>query len=292
MSKRAPRVLVLGGNGFIGRHTVSALRELGVETIVGSRYARPGQQSVRLQDHLTTGSWAALIAGFDAVVNCVGILRQRPGESYEQIHHLAPAALAEACATNDQRFVHVSALGLEANARSRFLSSKHRGESAIQRAGGNWVIARLSLLDGDGGYGAAWLRGVARLPVFVVPRSAQGDIAPLTAEDAGEALARLALGSVEHLYLNRSREFDLGGETAYGFAEYIRKLRPRSAARAAVAITIPGWLARLAAHVCDVLHFSPFSFGHWELLCADNVPNPNRLPEVLGRPPTAIQKPE
>jgi hypothetical protein len=31
-------------------------------------------------------------------VNCVGILRERGHETYERVHHLAPAALAAACA--------------------------------------------------------------------------------------------------------------------------------------------------------------------------------------------------
>jgi NADH dehydrogenase len=35
------------------------------------------------------------------------------------------------------------------------------------------------------------------------------------------------------------------------------------------------------------VHFSPFSFGHWELLQHDNLPQPNRLTELLGRAPRA-----
>jgi hypothetical protein len=37
-----------------------------------------------------------------------------------------------------------------------------------------------------------------------------------------------------------------------------------------------------------VLHITPFSFGHWELLGHDNCPRINRLPELLGRAPRAI----
>ncbi|MDJ0941453.1 MAG: hypothetical protein QNJ00_16950, partial [Woeseiaceae bacterium] len=53
-------------------------------------------------------------------------------------------------------------------------------------------------------------------------------------------------------------------------------------------IPVPGFAARAFAHVCDVLHFTPFSFGHWELLRKDNVPRPNRLPELIGREPTPV----
>ena len=185
--------------------------------------------------------------------------------------------------------MHVSALGLGVGTRkSRFLTSKQVGEQAISAAGGDWVIARLSLLDGEGGYGAAWLRGVAKSPVFVVPTSAKGRIAALTADDAGEALAQLCLGSNQTLQLEQSREFELGGEHPVDFEAYIRGLRQRHTANRAWCIAVPGVLARLGAHICDVLHFSPFSFGHWELLCYDNVPNPNRLGELLGREPRRV----
>ena len=287
-TSRSTKVLVIGGNGFIGRHTVAALRHAGVEVTIGSRFDRNGATKIRLQKLLHKDDWLPLIAPYNAVVNCVGILRQRPGETYSKIHHLAPAALAEACSTSKKRFVHVSALGLTATAKSRFLSSKYLGEQAIQASTGDWVIARLSLLDGVGGYGAAWLRGVARLPFFFAPNSAQGKIAALTVEDAGEALARLALDSSTDLKFAISREYELGGKRPTTFASYIRLLRARHTSKPALAIPVAGWLARLGAHLCDLMHFSPFSFGHWELLCTDNVPSPNRLEGLLGRPASDI----
>ena len=95
------KILVLGGHGFIGRHGVSALREAGAEVRIGSRnggtLADPVLR-VRLQERLSVEDWVAIADSFDVVLNCVGILRQRPGERYEAIHHLAPAALAAACA--------------------------------------------------------------------------------------------------------------------------------------------------------------------------------------------------
>lgn len=308
-------VLVLGGNGFIGRHAVAALVAEGANVSVGSRHKSPPQPpgcapgtgpatesvevlQVRLQERLAAADWRELAERFDVILNCVGILRQRRGETYDAIHHRAPAALAKACSESNTRFVHVSALGLSATARSRFLTSKWHGDEAILQVTGQCFIARLSLLDGDGGFGASWLRAVAKLPVFVVPTSARGQIAALTATDAGTALARLCLDvrvsdtgkdwTGANTSASSDRLFELGGTTSYGFGEYLTGLRQRYTARRALAVPVPGWLARGMAHLCDVLHFSPFSFGHWELLCEDNVPQPNRLPELLGREPQAV----
>lgn len=294
------KVLVLGGNGFIGRHAVMALRREDVEITIGSRFAQDAsthtdnsiskhqQISLRLETLLTPESWVDIVSHYDVVLNCVGILRQRSNESYQDIHHLSPAALALACASANVRFVHVSALGLSENAKSRFLSSKYHGEQAIMQSTSDWIIARPSLLDGNGGYGAQWLRGVAKLQIFAVPTSAKGEIAPLTVENLAEALAKLCLTPSKNLNLQSSREFNLGGNDLMGFEEYIRALRLQYSSRRALKIPVPSIAARIGAHLCDVLHFSPFSFGHWELLCKDNVPKNNRLPELLGREPTKV----
>ena len=225
---------------------------------------------------------------YDVILNCVGILRPQRRASYDQVQHLVPAAIAQACVGRAVRFIHVSALGLAASDRSGFLISKSLGERAIQSTTCDWVLVRPSLLDGEHGFGAAWLRGVSKLPLFVYPKDATGRIAALTAQDLGEALAALCLRESSELGLAESRIFELGGEDQYNFPQYIRGLRSRYSDRRALAIPIPGWSARLAAHVCDLLHFTPFSFGHWELLRKDNVPNPNRLAELLGRPPTKV----
>ena len=137
------RVLVLGRAGFVGRHAVTALLARHHEVIIGSRYPeRAGhrlpaaaqqceRRSVRFEQLLAAGAWRPLLAGVDVVLNCVGILRQRGAETYEKVHHLAPAALADACSVADvRRMVHVSALGLDERVTSGFLTSKRHGEAA------------------------------------------------------------------------------------------------------------------------------------------------------------------
>ncbi len=293
MQDNARQVLVLGGKGFVGRHAVAALLAKGAHVVVGTR--SPGTPSNGVEERefhherlIEPELWADTVAEFDVILNCVGILRPQWRASYEQVHHLAPGALAAAAARQGKRFVHVSALGLRPGDRSGFLTSKMNGEAAIAAAGGDWIVARPSLLDGEGGFGARWLRGVARLPFFVVPADAKGRIAALTAKDLGEGLAQLCLGVADELALNESREFELGGTETYDFASYILGLRARYTDQSAVIIKVPGILARLFAHLCDLVYFSPFSFGHWELLRKDNVASPNRLPKLLGREPARV----
>lgn len=283
---RANRILVLGGTGFIGRHVVAALRASSSSVLISSREPTKHQRdypdiafrAARFENLQAPQAWARIVHDIDVVVNCVGILRQRPNETYDEIHHRAPAALSAACAAVNVRLIHTSALGLHENAKSSFLSSKLLGERAVAAAGGDYSIVRLSLLDGEGGFGARCLRGLSRSPVQFIQRAARGNIAAMTATDLGRAIA--ALTDFPSLY--EHREVELGGSRCYGYAEYLRTLRAQHTDSKALQISIPNWLARIGAHVCDGLHFSPFSYGHWILPQRDNVPLMNRLAELLG----------
>lgn len=290
------RVMVLGGTGFIGRHAVLALLARGHRVIVGTRSPKRAarklpapalgcdRRELHFESLTARYGWQPLLGDVDAVVNAVGILRERGSETYDRVHNMAPAALAAACERRRLRLVHVSALGLRRDARSAFIRSKAAAERAIAATGADYSIVRPSLLDGDGGYGAAWLRRVARWPVHVYPAGARGRIAALDVRDLGEAIAVLceARGRPEW------REVELGGSVRRTMAQYLAALRALHEERPALRVAVPPLLARIASHFFDLLHFSPFSFGHLELLRRDNVPRENLLPALLGRAPLPV----
>jgi NADH dehydrogenase len=288
--------MVLGGTGFIGRHVARALRERGHAAIIGTR--RPRRALARLpadlrdcdlrETHLefltTRYCWKPLLRGVEVVVNAVGILRERGCETYDRVHNMAPGALAVACERLHLRLIHVSALGLRKQALSRFIHSKILAERAIAATAADYSIVRPSLLDGDGGFGAEWIRRVARWPVHFIPVEAQGRMAPLHVRDLGEAIAVLCEARARPEW----REVELGGGVRRTMADYLASLRALHDERPALRIPVPRLPARIAAHLCDLLHFSPFSFGHLELLRRDNAPRENLLAMLIGRAPTPV----
>lgn len=286
-------VLVLGGAGFIGRHVTMALRARGCRVIVGTRHPARRQRAAtepmeyrraRLERMPASADWAGVLQDCEAVVNCVGILRERGRETYDRVHHRALAALAAACGQRRLRLVHVSALGLDADVRSGFLRSKRDGEAALRASDADWHIVRPSLLDGEGGFGARWIRRVARWPVHPLPADAVGRIAVLDVRDLGEAIARLLLDPPP----DSVREHELGGLHARTLAVHLAAMRALQTSSAARCVAIPAAIARAAAHACDLLHWTPYSFGHLELLRHDNCPRDNRLPLLLGRSPRIV----
>jgi uncharacterized protein YbjT (DUF2867 family) len=297
-----PAVLLLGATGFIGSYVLRTLLAEGLR-VIGVRRKQPPRAAVpahaettgqlqwrtlQVQQMCTPSDWLAHlqeVQKVQVVINCVGILRQRIGESYEDVHHHMPAALAQACAQRGVRLIHTSALGLHAQAKSRFLSSKLRGEQAIAQSGVDYCIVRPSLIDGLGGFGASWLRMLARWPVHFVPTGAVGKIAAVQATDLGLAYAAL----VRMQNFSQQRQANLGGERLFSYGEYLQLLRGAENGQAsALQVPLPNWASRLGAHLCDLFRFSPFSYGHWILLQRDNVPQPNALPALLARAPLPV----
>ncbi len=290
IKSRAPRVLVLGGYGFIGRHIVEALEVLGAKVLIGTRKRpiSPHERQVSLHRLIQyPARHAELLNNVDVVINAVGILRQRWRENYDDVHHRAISELAHACAKKRVRIIHVSAIGLNNQVRSRFLKSKLDGEHALVNSKADWFLVRPSLVDGAGGFGARWFERVSKWPIYFIPRNARGLMSPIRAQDLGCAVAKIAMLTDEPRP-EASRIFQLGGEQVLSLVDYLNDLRQRQAngslIKPARVIKVPSLLARLLSHVCDLLHITPFSFGHYELLKFDNVAHPNRLLELMAKP--------
>ena len=113
-------------------------------------------------------------------------------------------------------------------------------------------------------------------------------MAPIDVSDVGAAVAIIAL-AVDQPPADKLRIYELGGQQTYRVLEYLRVLRGKPAKWQ---IEIPVWIARPVSHLFDLLHFSPFSFGHYQLLQFDNCPTINRIPELLGRAATPISSPD
>lgn len=285
-------VLVIGGHGFIGKHIAQQLRIMGAKVIVGTRKDNqdPHERCIALNKMKTVEQWKKPLNNIDVVVNAVGILRQRLNETYDQVHHLAVGQLAQACAKEGIRFVHVSALGLKNPVKSRFITSKLRGEEAIKNSSADWAIVRPSLVEGGGGFGAKWFRRVAQWPIHMTPANAHGVFAPIHVNDLGEATAKIALTKTQNNNESVKRIYELGGNDKVNLKEYLQCLRQQEAKP--ITVTIPTWIARGTSHLLDFLHLSPYSFGHYELLKHDNYPVENSLAAVLSRPATVIGKPK
>lgn len=137
------RIVITGGTGFVGSllcerlAAASAQARLVVPTrrLANARAVQllPTVDVLRCDVH-DAAAVAALLSGADALVNLVAILHGSE-QAFDQAHVQLPRLLASACAAAGvRRVVHVSALGVAADAPSAYLRSKAGGEAVWQQA--------------------------------------------------------------------------------------------------------------------------------------------------------------
>jgi uncharacterized protein YbjT (DUF2867 family) len=151
------RIVVLGGSGFVGRATLAQLVARsgggGERLVVPTRrlaqvraiQSLPTVEPLQADVH-DDAQLQRLLAGADAVVNLVAILHGSQA-AFEHVHVTLPRRLAAACrAAGVGRLVHVSALGVAADAPSRYLRSKAAGEEALRASGIGATVLRPSVI--------------------------------------------------------------------------------------------------------------------------------------------------
>lgn len=141
-------VCVLGGTGFLGNRVVSKLDAAGYQVKVLARHRERAKQLILLPnvqvktcDFNDSKALENHLVGMDAVINLVGILHETRRNTFENVHHQLPRRIAQLCKQlGIKRLLHVSALGADKQAPSRYLQSKAKGEAALDDYGKQLAI--------------------------------------------------------------------------------------------------------------------------------------------------------
>ena len=231
-------ILIVGGNGFIGRHIAARCRLDGHFTMLGVRkYAgQQGEIYCNMLTDMDVATWLPRLEKIDAVINTVGLLHASAAE-FQAVHVDAPAALASACATLKKPILHVSMLGLQHAADTDYFQSKRRGEDAVRAAHSGAIIVRPSLVFGRDSPATQLLLMQSYLPVLCLPSDTK-NIAPIHVDDLA-ALCLSLIGTVRAL----GCDVDCVGAEECSIASYVQALRQaRGRSRAAV-INVPNrWM--------------------------------------------------
>jgi uncharacterized protein YbjT (DUF2867 family) len=176
------RIFMTGATGFVGGHLLRALSARGHDVTclargAGARrieaMALPGVRVVE-GEFTRPEAWLELVAGHDAVVNTVGIIREASGATFATVHTEAPIALFEAAArAGARKIVQLSAMGADEAAVSRYHRSKHAADLRLAELGVPFVVVRPSLVYGPGDHSMTFFLSLAALPITPIP-GAQG----------------------------------------------------------------------------------------------------------------------
>lgn len=259
------RVFLAGATGFIGSHTLCALAARGHHvTCLIRRSGRSSAEWQRVTRHLAAipgtrivagewtrpASWRGAVAGHDAVVNAVGIIRETRRARFDLVQTAAPVALFEAASkVAGCKIVQLSALGADAGARSAFHRSKCAADEHLTRLGVPYVILRPSFVYGPGDHSMAFFARLARLPLAPVPGDGRSLLQPLYIGDLVSAIVQ----AVERDDLS-AHVVDAGSAEALTFDALLDCLaRAEGKTHGARKLHLPWPLMALAAAGTDLL---------------------------------------
>jgi uncharacterized protein YbjT (DUF2867 family) len=288
------RVVIFGGTGFVGGALCERLAERhpGLRITVPTRRMAnakgvqflPTVDPVRCDVH-DDAQLARVVSGHDAVVNLIAILHGSAAD-FEKVHVRFAKRLAGACAaTGVARVLHVSALGVAADAPSMYLRSKAEAEAVLQAAGLQLSVLRPSVIFGPGDrFLNLFAELQALLPVLPLAGAA-ARFQPVWVDDVAEAIVRC----LEDAH-TAGKTFECAGPRVYELRELVQ-LAGRLSGHERPLIALPEPMAMLQARLMGLLPGPP-------LVTRDNilsmrVPNvaSGSLPglKALGIEPTALE---
>jgi len=152
------KILLTGATGFVGSEVAGQLAEGGHTARVIARdpmrcdlLRRKHNLDVFYGNILHAPSITGCMEGIEAVIHLVGIIREVGENTFDRAHRIGTENLiAEAKKAKIKRFIHMSALGTRANARSQYHRTKWAAEEAVRASGLDWTIFRPSIIYGPG----------------------------------------------------------------------------------------------------------------------------------------------
>lgn len=277
------RILVCGAHGFIGRHLCAALDKAGHEVVRGVRTPTAADEiAIDFARDVHVGDWSARLEGIGAVINAVGILRERQGQTFDAVHRAAPIALFDACeAVGVRRVIQVSTLsGVDEGNPTPFMRTKREADAHLMQSALDWSILRPSLVVGMDGASSTFFRMLASMPLIGLPGRGEQMVQPLHIGDLCAAVLRLLEPSAP----KRTVIHAVGPEP-------MRYRAMLQAYRTAMHLPAPQWLTipmpfmRCAARLAALLPGSVLSPGSLRMLADNNVADSQAFAQLLGREP-------
>ena len=289
------RVFVTGGTGFVGRTVVQTLRAAGcaVRCLVrrGSERDLHGLGAIeRVEgDVMSRQSLDEGMAGCDAVIHLVGIIREHPsiGATFERVHTQGTINVLEAAAAvSARRYVHMSALGTRAGAHSRYHQTKWAAEEAVRASPIPWTIFRPSIIYGRGDGFVTLLAGmIERLPVVPVIGAGRQRLQPVP-------VAHVAQGFVRALSLDASvkHTYDIGGPEPVTMVDLLDRVALAMGRRRPLKAHAPLGLVRAATTVLYRFPGYPLTPDQLLMLEEENTCEPGPFYETFDLVPVPLSK--
>ncbi len=193
---KAKNCLIFGGSGQIGRHLIRKLTKNNYRVTVVTRNIHQKGHIIKTQGNagfidiveaniFDENKIKKLFVEADICINLIGILFEKRGNSFNNIHTLFPSILAKLCKQyNLKHLIHLSALGINEAIDSKYAKTKIEGEKEILKNFSLSTILRPSIVYSvDDNFTTNFMTLLNRLPIFPLYYSGRTKFMPIHSSD-------------------------------------------------------------------------------------------------------------
>jgi uncharacterized protein YbjT (DUF2867 family) len=278
-----PIATILGGGGFLGKYLANNMARKNYRCFITTRnpfqkgylktQAPPG--AIELIDwnlnNLTKIKEA--INNSDIVINLIGILYETRKQKFSKIHSDIPDIISKICAeSNVKKFIHVSAIGANANSKSLYQKSKFDGEVKALNNFKNTIVVRPSVVCGTEDNFTNLFAKLSFLPIIPVLKI-NYRFQPILVTDVADAIMRAI-----DIKNNEGKIYEIGGPKIISFGEIVKSIL-NTIYKKRIVIEMPMSIAKIQSSVMSMLPITPIlTRDQCEILSEDdNIVSNNHL---------------
>jgi len=292
------RVGLIGGTGFVGGYLVDKLIESGHVPVVLVRSGSEGKLRQADRCEIITGdidspaAIAEVCRGSDAVIYCIGILREnrRRGITFEKLQFEAAEQTVQAARENGvRRFILMSANGVKAGG-TPYQDTKFRAEEAVRRSGLEWTIFRPSVIFGDP-RGQMEFATQLYQDMIAPPIPAVGFFKGLSPSRGALLMSPVHVTDVAAAFVRAIDDdsltgqlIELGGPEVLSWTNILVRVAEACGKKKWI-LPMPVGLMQVAAFLLDWVPVFPVTRDQLTMLAEGNTVDPDVLPGITGRTP-------
>ncbi len=285
--------VIFGGSGFVGRNVVRELAKRGWRVRVAVRrphlaqFLRPmgavGQIQLKQCNLRHSPSVSDALRGADAVVNLVGLLHQAGPQTFSAVQYNGAATLASLAKKEGvEKYVHMSAIGADAQSESLYARTKGEAELKVREAIPSATILRPSIIFGpEDSFFNKFASVAGMTPALPLIGGGKTRFQPVYVDDVADAICEVLTRPEA-----AGRVYEIGGPRIYSFRE-LMELMLRETGQKRLLLPVPFFIASLIGFFGQVVGRLPFiepvlTADQVKLLKRDNIVNTNEHTGVLG----------
>ena len=269
--------LIFGASGQIGRNLIRSLTKNNIKVTALTRnihqkgyilktQANPGYLEIVEGSVFDYELVKKLFSNADLCVNLVGILFEKGKNTFNNIHVEFPKMISKLASIYKlEKFVHLSALGIESAEDSIYAQSKLKGEKEILDNFNKTVIVRPSIVYSvDDNFTTQLMTLLGLLPIFPIYYNGKTKFRPIHCSDLTNSITKIIIDDI------RENIIEFAGPEEMSFKEILEKLLSLIEKKRLL-LPMPISLAKMTAHIFEVLPKPLITNDQLRLLKYDNV---------------------